>query len=183
MEDTKNSALIVIDCQKDFVYTLDKEMNAYEAVENIKKVLEYFRNKGVPIIHFRELHRPQMVDFGRELDGDESVHCIEGSDGADFVDGLRPLKNEYFIPKRRYSGFFATDLDLLLRGLKVEKLFIVGFLTDVCVHYTCADAHQHDYHIKVIKEAVRGSSWKAHNASLDAINYLQNSAVISMNEL
>ena len=67
--------------------TLDKEMNAYEAVENIKKVLEYFRNKGVPIIHFRELHRPQMVDFGRELDGDESGHCIEGSDGADFVDG------------------------------------------------------------------------------------------------
>ena len=183
MDKYENSALIVIDCQKDFINNLDKDMNAYEAVGNIARVLKFFRQMKIPIIHFRELHRPQLVDFGRELDGDEGIHCIEDSDGADFVDEVRPAEGEFFIPKRRYSCFFATDLDLLLRSLKVERLYIVGFLTDVCVHYTCVDAHQRDYYIKVIKEAVRGSGWKAHNASLDAINYLQNSAVISMDDL
>ena len=183
MQNYSNSALIVIDSQKDFVYNLDENMNGQEAVEKIFEVLKHFRKLNLPIIHFRELHRRQMVDFGRELDGDEGVHCIEGSEMADFVDLTKPLENEYFIPKRRYSCFFATDLDLLLRGLKVEKLYIVGFLTDVCVHYTCADAHQHDYQIKVIKEAVRGSSWEAHNASLNAIEYLQHNSVISIDEL
>lgn len=183
MQDYSNSALIVIDSQKEFVNNLAEELKGYEVVEKISEVLKHFREINVPIIHFRELHRKQMVDFGRELDGNEAIHCIEDSDSADFMDLTKPLDNEYFIPKRRYSCFFATDLDLLLRGLKVKKLYIVGFLTDVCVHYTCADAHQYDYHIKVIKEAVRGSSWQAHNASLNAIEYLQHGSIISIEEL
>lgn len=181
--DLSDSALIVIDAQKEFVDGLSAEMKGYEAVERISEVLEYFREKEIPIIHFRELHRKQMVDFGRELDGDEGIHCIEGTEKADFVDAVRPKENEYFIPKRRYSGFFATDLDLLLRGLNVKTLYITGFLTNVCVHYTCADAHQYNYRIKVIKEAVRGSDWQAHNASLAAINYLQHGSVISIKDL
>lgn len=183
MQDYSNSALIVIDCQNQFVDDLGEEMRGYEAVENIKKVLKIFREKKLPIIHFREIHRKQKVDFGRELDGDEAIHCIENTFEADFVKGAEPLENEYSIAKRRYSGFFATDLDLLLRGLKVEKLFIVGFLTNVCVHYTCADAHQLDYHIKVIREAVRGSDWELNDMSLKQIEYLQHNSVISIEEL
>ena len=75
MDKYENSALIVIDCQKDFINNLDKDMNAYEAVGNIARVLKFFRQMKIPIIHFRELHRPQLVDFGRELDGDEGIHC------------------------------------------------------------------------------------------------------------
>lgn len=181
----QNSALIVIDIQNQFVAGLPEEMEAHKVVENAAAVIEKFRKEKLPIIFFREVHRPQMVDFGRELDGDEPIHCIEGTLDADYDPLIRPAesKTEFQMTKRRYSCFFATDLNLLLKGLKVENVYLIGLLTDVCVHYTAADAHQNDYHVKVIKEAVGGSSLKAHQAALDAVEYLQHGSIISINEL
>ena len=83
-------------------------------------------------------------------------HYVSGA--ADYFDGIEPLPEEYQMVKRRYSGFFGTDLEILLKGLGIEHIYGVGLLTDVCVHYTCADAHQHNYHIHVVREAVGGSS-------------------------
>ena len=97
--------------------------------------------------------------------------------------GIEPLPEEYQMVKRRYSGFFGTDLEILLKGLGVEHIYAVGLLTDVCVHYTCADAHQHDYHIHVVREAAGGSSLAAHEAALAAIEYLQHGSVISEKEV
>ena len=57
---------------------------------------------------------------------------------------------------------------------------LVGFLTDVCVHYTGVDAHQHDYRVRVVRECVAGSSLAAHEASLNALVYLQTGAVVSL---
>ena len=180
----KNSALIVIDAQKGLLIPEGEQpmpcVEVRNGIAQIVKVLEQFRKLQLPIIHFRELHRPEMVDFGRELDGSEGVHCLEGTTDAEYIEAVTPLSGEYQIGKRRYSGFFATDLDLLLRGLKVEYLYLVGFLTDVCVHYTAVDAHQHDYHVRIVKEAVRGSSWEAHQAALDAVEYLQRGSIISL---
>ncbi len=132
------------------------------------------REAGVPVIFIQEVHRPDGVDFGRELDGDEDIHCIEGMRSteiaAEDVD-FRP--GDYFVPKRRYSAFYATDLEILLKGLKVETLILTGGLTDVCVHYTFVDGHQGDYYCRVVEDCVGGSSQAAHEASLRAMEYLQ----------
>lgn len=179
-----NSALIVIDAQNDFVENMvEPKSAAEEAVNKIVEVVDIFREKNLPIIYFRELHRKELVDFGRELDGDEPVHCIEGTRGAQIVDKIQPKDGEYLIDKRRYSIFFGTDLEILLKGLNVKTLYIVGFITDVCVHYSAVDAHQHDYYVKVFKDAVAGSTVKAHNASLDAIEYLQAGSIIEVSNL
>lgn len=181
----KNSALIVIDVQNQFVNDLPDEMNPKSVVENVCKVIEKFREENLPIIFFREIHRKQLVDFGRELDGNEKIHCVEGTPAANYIDKINPgkNKNEFEMIKRRYSCFFDTDLNLLLKGLKIEKLYLIGLLTDVCVHYTAADAHQNDYFVKVVKEACGGSSKKAHKAALEAIEYLQHGSVISIDNL
>jgi biuret amidohydrolase len=187
MQFSDNSALLVIDAQKGMLIPKDEQpipcLDAPVCIKTIEEVLKIFRSAKLPIIHFRELHRKEMVDFGRELDGSEGVHYLEGSEEAETIDTVAPIEGEFSIQKRRYSGFFATDLDLLLRGLQVEHLFIVGFLTDVCVHYTAADAHQYNYHIHVISDAVRGSSWEAHDAALRAIEYLQQGSVITLSDL
>ena len=120
-----------------------------------------------------------MVDFGRELDGSESVHCIETSPDTDYAALTYPAAGDYLISKRRYSAFFGTDLEILLRGLHVDTLVLVGGLTDVCIHYTAADAHQWDYHIRVVADAVAGSDPEAHAASLRAIRYLQRDALVT----
>lgn len=141
------------------------------------------RSASIPVIFVQERHSRTHVDFGRELDGDEKVHCVEDDPETALVPELRPLPDEYLVPKRRYSGFFGTDLEILLKGLRAETLVLCGALTDVCVHYTFVDAHQHDYHVRVAKDIVGGSSQAAHDAALIAMEYLQTGALRASSEL
>ena len=89
-------------------------------------------------------------------------------------------EGDFLIRKRRYSAFFGTDFEILLKGLQVDTLLMVGGLTDVCVHYTFVDGHQSDYFCRVIEDCVAGSSLAAHEASLKAMEYLQTGARISL---
>ncbi len=84
---------------------------------------------------------------------------------------MRP--DDYFIQKRRYSCFFGTEFEILLKGLKADTLILIGGHTDVCIHYTFADAHQHDYYCRVVEDCVAGSSLDSHEASLRAMEYMQ----------
>jgi nicotinamidase-related amidase len=123
------------------------------------------------------------VDFGRELDGTEGVHCVEGQPGTDLEPSLRPLPDEFHIVKRRYSGFIGTDFEIVLRGLRASTLILVGGLTDVCVHYTFADAHQRDFYVRVVTDCVGGSSQYLHDAALAAMEYLQTGAMRTTEEI
>lgn len=154
-----------------------------ESLPYVKRVLDVFRAKKLPVIQLKEVHRKEMVDFGRELDGSEGVHLLDSSPDTDYNKLTYPIDGEYTITKRRYSGFFGTDLEILLKGLKVDTLYLVGGFTDVCVHYTAVDAHQNDYHVKVVTDAVSGSGIEAHNAALKAIRYLQKDALITTAEV
>ena len=130
------------------------------------------------MVFFQEVHRPSGVDFGRELDGTEGVHCVEGQPGTELEPTLRPdAGDEFHIVKRRYSGFIGTDFEIVLRGLKASTLILIGGLTDVCVHYTFADAHQRDFYVRVVTDCVGGSSQYRHDAALDAMEYLQTGAL------
>ncbi len=184
-----NPVLLVIDIQKSaFLENYDggiPKMTAYtQAMRQARKVIDAARANDVPVIFFQEAHRPNMVDFGRELDGTEDVHCVEGREGTEIADdivGLRP--DDYVIKKRRYSCFIGTDLDILLRGLRADTLVMVGGLTNVCVHYTFADGHQKDFYCRVVKDCVGGSSDDAHEAALNAMEYLQTGAVRMSDEV
>ncbi len=182
----KNSALLVIDIQQeDFLEMDESNMDSprWNCIRNAKRVLDVFREKKLPVIQIKEVHRPDMVDFGRELDGSEGVHCIESSAGTDYAKLTYPIDGEYRISKRRYSAFFGTDLEILLKGLHVDTLYMIGGLTDVCIHYTAVDAHQNDYHIKVVTDAVAGSSEEAHKYALQAIKYLQRDSLVTVADI
>lgn len=134
------------------------------------------RRCGVPVVFFQEAHRRDLVDFGRELDGAEGIHLLEGDPGTDISGDLAVRPDDYVIRKRRYSCFFGTELEILLKGLDADTLILIGGHTDVCVHYTFVDAHQHDYFCRVVEDCVAGSSVEAHDASLRAMEYLQTGA-------
>lgn len=186
MKLTETCALLVIDIQQeDFLDMTEENMDdpAWDCIRNAKRVLDIFRAKKLPIIQIKEVHRPDGVDFGRELDGSEGVHCIENSPSTDYAALTYPIEGEYLISKRRYSAFFATDLEILLKGLHIDTLYLIGGLTDVCIHYTAVDAHQHDYYFKVITDACCGSSIEAHNYALKAMQYLQRDALVTVADL
>lgn len=178
----KKSALLVIDIQQeDFIEMKENDIEnpAWDCIRNAKRVLDVFRKNGLPVIQVKEVHRADLTDIGRELDGSEGIHCLETSPYTDYAKLTYPIEGEYRITKRRYSAFFGTDLEILLKGLHVDTLYLIGGLTDVCIHYTAADAHQHDYYIKVVTDAVAGSSREAHEYALKAIQYLQREALIT----
>ena len=177
---SRHTALISIDFQTD-VFTDGplKIVGASEVLPKAKLVLAAARQAKLPIIHTKEVHRQEMVDFGRELDGAEPIHCLETLPGTEIYPELAPIEGEFALAKRRYSSFFGTDLEILLRGLKVDTLVLIGTITNVCVHYTAVDAHQRDYHFHVITDCCAGSDWEAHSAALKAMEYLQTGACIS----
>jgi nicotinamidase-related amidase len=154
------------------------QMGGYaQRVERCVAMLGAAREAGIPVVFLQERHSRTLADFGRELDGQEAVHCVEDDPDTALVPAMMPLPDEYHVIKRRYSAFFGTDLEILLKGLRADTLILCGALTDVCVHYTFVDAHQHDYHVRVAADAVGGSSQSAHDASLTAMEYLQTGAL------
>ncbi len=179
-------ALIVIDIQKS-TFIDDSEVRSIDNMPGYKErmiaardLVDAAHDNNVPVIFVQEVHRPDQIDFGRELDGDEDIHCLEGDPRTEVAkDEMGYRKGDYIVPKRRYSAFFGTDFEILLRGLKVDTLLLCGGLTDVCVHYTFVDGHQSDYFCRVVEDCVGGSSAQAHEAALKAMEYLQTGAVQS----
>ncbi len=168
-------ALIVIDIQAGTF--VEQDVRAIEHMPNYaarmakaRGAIDMARECGIPIVFIQEAHRPDLVDFGRELDGSEAIHCLEGDPRTEIaIDVLGFRQTDYLIKKRRYSAFFGTDFEILLRGLKVDTLLLCGGLIDVCVHYTFVDGHQRDYFCRVIEDCVAGSCQEAHEASLRAM--------------
>ncbi|HUS97562.1 MAG TPA: cysteine hydrolase [Hyphomicrobiaceae bacterium] len=184
------AALIVIDIQAGtFVDTsevrvIDHMPGYKERMAKARIAIDKARERGIPVIFIQEVHRPDLVDFGRELDGDEDIHCLEDNPNTEIaVEEMGFLPNDYLIKKRRYSAFFGTDFEILLRGLKVDTLLLCGGLTDVCVHYTFVDGHQSDYFCRVIEDCVAGSAEDAHEYALRAMEYLQTGARRSLSEV
>ena len=186
------AALIVIDIQKStFAPIPDDECSIAHMPDYADRMalsntaINKVREVGIHVVFIQEIHRANLVDLGRELDGDEEIHCLDSNPLTAFADteeelGMRP--DDYRISKRRYSAFYGTDLEILLKGLKVDTLILVGGLTDVCVHYTFVDGHQGDYLCRVIEPCIAGSSLDAHKASLNAMEYLQHGAIRTLDE-
>lgn len=115
-----NCTLLVIDIQQEDFQDMTPDNladPAWDCIRSARRVLDVFRARRLPVIHVQEAHRADHVDFGRELDGAEGLHCLEDSPGTDFAWLTYPLPGEYRVVKRRYSAFFGTDLEILLRGL------------------------------------------------------------------
>ncbi|MCK0174954.1 cysteine hydrolase family protein [Mycolicibacterium sp. F2034L] len=187
-----NPVLVVVDIQQAggmpaAEVGIDHMPGHADRVARAERLVAAARDAQIPVVFFQEVHRPSGVDFGRELDGVEGEHCVEGRPGTDLEPSLRPLPDrddrEFHIVKRRYSGFIGTEFDIVLRGLKADTLILIGGLTDVCVHYTFADAHQRDYYVRVVTDCVGGSSQYRHDAALDAMEYLQIGAMRTTEEI
>lgn len=182
------AALLIIDMQHDFI-DLGAPVfcvGGQQIVPALQRLATAARKAKVPVIFTQEVHRPSKIDFGRELDGAEELHCVDGTHGVQIIPELTPIEGDILVRKPRYSAFLGTDLPYILNGVGVrpgDTLIITGVATDVCIHYTCADAHQRDYRIRVPVDCVAGTSPEAHTASLEAIKYLQAYSLTKLEEV
>jgi nicotinamidase-related amidase len=177
-------ALLVIDMQNDFL-SEDAPLKCeggQEIIPNVVKAIEKARAQKIPVIHVIQEHRRDMSDFGRELECSKP-HCIEGTYGAKIVSEIQMAETDYLIVKKRFSSFFATELDLLLRSLGVSRIFLTGVATDGCIRATAVDAHQLGYYFKIIKGCIAGAFYDSHEAALKYMCRLQKDVLVDLEEI
>ena len=142
-------AILVVDMLNDFVTGALKCDRGLAIVPKTAELLRGAREKGVPVIFCNDAHL-KGIDHELKLWGD---HAIAGTKGAEVIPELELCDKDYVVPKRRYSGFFHTDLDLLLKELGGDTVILTGLHAHMCVRHTAADAYQLGYGIVVAKDA------------------------------
>jgi nicotinamidase/pyrazinamidase len=121
-----------------------------EAIPRIQQVIKQRLLAGDQLIFLADTHDPDDKEF--EI---FPVHCVRGTHESEVVDELQPyLRDARLIRKRRYSGFFETDLEAVLRQLRPDQVTVIGVCTDICVLHTVADLRNRDYRVIVPAEAV-----------------------------
>ena len=158
----KKYAVLVVDMLNDFVTGALKCDRGLAIVPKVKELLDGCREKGVPVIFCNDAHRPG-IDRDLQLWGD---HAIVGTKGAEVIPELNLCEKDYVVPKRRYSGFFQTDLHILLQELGVKTVVMTGLHTHMCVRHTSADAYCLGYNVVVAKEATDSFTEEDYNIGL-----------------
>ncbi len=157
-------ALLVTDMLNDFIRSEGRLYigeTGLEIIDPIQKIIQKAREDRTHVIYICDNHFPHDAEFEMF-----PPHCLQGTPGADIIDELTPAKGDVILSKRRFSAFFGTDLDLTLRELKVEELFLTGVCTNICVLYSAADARMLNYKVNVYKNAVTSFCNEAHSYAL-----------------
>lgn len=161
--DVSKTAVLVVDMLNDFfedggVMVLEGGKSLYKP---ITRLLEVARKASVPVFWLNQTLYPDDKLFDKRI-----VHCIEGTWGGQVVEPLPVMPADTIIAKRRYSGFFQTDLDLHLRERKIEYVIVVGVVTNICVRSTVNDAFFLGYEVFVPEDCVAATSERQQEAHL-----------------
>ena len=164
--DSGSTAVLVVDMLNEFC----KEGGAmvlpgYESlIAPQTLVIDSAREAGAPVVFIVDTHRRNMR---REREfAKRTPHCIEGEWGCQVIDDLAPGADDIYVVKRRYSGFFNTDLDLTLKDMAIDTLIVMGVVTNICVRSTVHDAFFHGYQVVVPEDCVAATGPREQESSL-----------------
>jgi nicotinamidase/pyrazinamidase len=162
----EGTALLIADMIYDFV---DPDGQLYVPgieviVPEIAALITEARTAGSPVIYVNDSHDPDDEEFERW-----GPHAIAGSPGTDVVRELAPVKGDYVMDKKRYSAFYGTELDQLLKELGIKSLVITGTVTNICVMVSAIEALMRGYRVKVPLKAVHALNEADQQMALDQI--------------
>ena len=178
MENLK-TAILVVDMLNDFVTGALKCERGMAIVPKTAKLLDEARKNGVKVIFCNDAHL-KGIDHEFKIWGE---HAIVGTKGAEVIPELNLCDKDYVVPKRRYSGFFHTDLNLLLRELKIDTVIMTGLHTHMCVRHTAADAFSLGYDIVVAADATDSFTKEDYDMGIDYLKSVYGATVYSVDEL
>ena len=157
--DPKKTAMIVVDMQNDFVASgaVMETPAARAVVPKLADALKVCRDAGIKVIYTAHAHRRDGSDMGLFDDMHPPIAnreaLVDGTPGVDIYPELAPAPGEHVIKKHRYSGFFGTDLDMILREWGVDTVIISGTTTENCCHATARDAMFRNYRVVFLSDA------------------------------
>jgi nicotinamidase-related amidase len=186
--DLEQTALVVIDMQKDFLLPggfgdfLGNDVTLLQrTIAPIRALLAAARRMGMTVVHTREGHLPDLSDCpptklsrwpaGTRIGdvGPMGRILIRGEEGHGIIDEVAPVGDEIVIDKPGKDAFYATGLDELLRVRGIENLLITGVTTDVCCSATTIAANDRGFNALVVGDCVASYSPERHAAVLEVI--------------
>lgn len=184
----KPPALIIIDMQRDFIEpggfgsSLGNDVTLLlKIVPRVKKMLDVARKLGMVVIHTREAHKPDLSDCppSKRLRGNCSIKIgdegpmgrllIDGEQGNQILEDLKPLEPEYDIAKPGKGAFYATPLDEILKKHEVSHLLFCGVTTEVCVQTSMREANDRGYECLLLEDCTESYFPEFKQATLDMI--------------
>ena len=184
----ENSALVIIDMQRDFLEpggfgeTLGNDVSLLKAaVAPLQAVLKAARAAGILVIHTREGHRPDLSDAPPAkvergsprlrigAPGPMGRILVRGEPGHDIIPELYPIAGEPVIDKPGKGAFYQTDLELTLRNCGIENLIVAGVTTEVCVNTTVREANDRGYRCVVLADCCASYFPEFHDMGLKMI--------------
>lgn len=166
-----STAILVIDMQNDFLApNAPCHMEGcMDIVPQIQKLLKLGRERGWSVVHIVRGHDASGVDmekFRMHLYLNGRGYAVRGTEGAEIIGALKPEDGDIVIEKVRFSGFFATKLDLVLRRLGIKNLVLCGTQYPNCVRSTAVDGISLDYNVYVCTDATWGASAEVTRANI-----------------
>ncbi len=151
------TALLVIDIQN--IYTnQDSELfikNSAQVVENVNKLINYFERQNQQIIYIK--HIDDINNLGRMYDfsgQSEAAEFLVNTEVVDYDESLKVVNSGIEIIKHRYDAFVGTNLEQVLVQNQIEKVVICGFMANFCCESTARSAHDRDFYVDYVKDAV-----------------------------
>ncbi|TAN27605.1 MAG: cysteine hydrolase [Actinomycetota bacterium] len=156
--DPAKTAMIVVDMENDFVVN-GAPMQSKQALamaDRLAETLTFCRSVGLRIVYTAHVHRQDGCDMGLYDDLyppiEQRSALVDGTPGVEIYPVLAPAPGEHVIKKHRYSAFFATDLDLILREWGIDSVVISGTTTENCCHATARDAMFRNYKVAFLSD-------------------------------
>jgi nicotinate phosphoribosyltransferase len=171
------NAILVIDMLRGFMelgHSLYCGDRARRIIPNIRHLLEREIAGGAKVFFICDSHDRDDLEFTMF-----PPHCIAGTNEAEVIPELSGYPGEIIL-KKRYSGFYGTDLEARLKKLNPEKIIVCGVLTDICVCHTVGDARNRNYKVEVPVDCVASSDEKAHYFALEHMEKVLGAALTSI---
>ncbi|MCM2292309.1 cysteine hydrolase [Allorhizobium sp. BGMRC 0089] len=182
------TALIIIDMQRDFVEpggfgeTLGNDASRLQAIiPTVARLLDGFRRAGLPVIHTRECHRPDLSDCppAKRNRGNPTLRIgdagpmgrilVSGEKGAGIVPELAPIDGEIILDKPGKGAFYATPLGNILAEKAISQLVFAGVTTEVCVQTTMREANDRGFDCLLAEDATESYFPEFKKATIDMI--------------
>jgi nicotinamidase-related amidase len=185
---TDRTAVIAVDLQRECIEPAGAWPihNKDELLANSAAILAACRRVGLPIIYTQHWLDPRGIDALKfePLRNGRPTHSVAGDPMAEIHEALAPTADDIIVRKQRWSGFYGTNLELVLNRLDINHLIMFGIWSEACFETTVWDAIWRDFRLTIVKDACGTATELMHmTAILDLANWLYGGTIITTKEL
>lgn len=160
-------AVFVIDMLNDSFGHAELDRVRAALCSSINALTALARAKGFPVIWVRQEFEPDLSDAFMDMKRENIRMFVKGTPGPLILDELVRHDSDIELVKKRYSMFYGTGLESLLRELGADSLILAGVNTHACIRTAAVDAYQRDLRVMIVRECVASKDPRHHEITMD----------------